>query len=169
MTPHDWIVREATMDDADALWRFVGTIAAERLPTLTLRDEPPSIDKVTASLTSLIAAPNSVQLIAVSNREVIGGLDFGGHRKPQFAHGGELGMSVMASLRNRGIGSALLNTLIAWAPTHGVSRLELRVFANNLDAIRLYERFGFVREGLRRGALRLGTAFIDIIEMAKQL
>jgi RimJ/RimL family protein N-acetyltransferase len=36
--------------------------------------------------------------------------------------------------------------LFVWAPAHRVSRLELRVFANNPGAIRLYERVGFVQE-----------------------
>jgi RimJ/RimL family protein N-acetyltransferase len=169
MPNHDWIIREATAADADAIWRYLGALAAERLPTLTLRDVPPTLEKVTASLLELTASPNSVHLLATQGDDLIGGLDFSGYRKPQLAHGGELGMSVAKSYRNQGIGSALLRALFAWAPERGVSRLELGVFSNNPDAIRLYERQGFEREGVRRNALRLGSGFIDIIAMAKQL
>lgn len=169
MSRENWIIREATAADADALWRYLGALALERLPTLTLRDAPPTLEKVTASLSELIVAPNSVHLLATLGGEVIGGLDFTGYRKPQLAHGGEFGMSVAKPYRNQGIGSALLRALFAWAPEHGVLRIELGAFANNPDAIRLYERHGFQREGLRRNALRLGAGFIDIIGMAKQL
>jgi RimJ/RimL family protein N-acetyltransferase len=157
------------VSDGASLWRFQGALVGERLPTLTLRDKPPTLERITESIVEQTAAPNSVLFVAARGGDIIGSLDFAGHRKPQLAHGGEFGMAVAKPVRNQGIGTALLGALVSWAPEHGVARLELRVFANNPDAIRLYERHGFEREGRRRNALRLGPGFIDIIEMAKEL
>ena len=50
-----------------------------------------------------------------------------------------------------------------------VSKLELHVFPWNEPAIRLYEQFGFEREGLRRKHYRRGNEFVDAILMALQL
>ena len=48
-----------------------------------------------------------------------------------------------------------------------LTRLELEVYSDNEPAIRLYERFGFEREGvLRQHAFRAGQ-YVDSIMMAR--
>lgn len=53
-------------------------------------------------------------------------------------------MAVLASHRGRGLGAALLRTLIDAAGAHGHERVEL---AAQLHAIGFYERFGFAAHG----------------------
>ena len=49
----------------------------------------------------------------------------------------------------------------------GIKRLELTVFADNVPAIRLYEKFGFEHEGVMRAfAFRAGS-YHDAIGMAR--
>lgn len=49
----------------------------------------------------------------------------------------------------KGIGTALLQEIVDAADNWlGFRRLELAVFADNAPAIRLYEKFGFEREGI---------------------
>ena len=48
----------------------------------------------------------------------------------------------------------------------GRDKLELHVFPHNEPAIALYEGFGFVKEGYRRGHYRRGGELIDAILMA---
>lgn len=47
-----------------------------------------------------------------------------------------------------------------------VNRVELEVFAFNPRAIRVYERIGFRREGVRRQALRWDDAYVDAVVMS---
>lgn len=56
----------------------------------------------------------------------------------------ELGIGVDPRLRGSGIGTALLAALIDQATGLGIGRLSLSVEGDN-PALRLYERFGFVR------------------------
>ena len=58
---------------------------------------------------------------------------------------------------------------VTWARVAGVTKLELHVFPWNEPAIRLYEQFGFQREGLRRRHYRRGDELVDAILMAKHV
>ncbi len=58
---------------------------------------------------------------------------------------------IVANPPQRGIGSALLRWAMHCAfERHGAHRLWLEVFADNLAAIRLYEKAGMTREGIWR-------------------
>lgn len=48
----------------------------------------------------------------------------------------------------------------------GLTRIELTVRADNLNAKALYERFGFIHEGLQRRASRVGGVCHDAPAMA---
>ena len=107
--------------------------------------------------------------VAVDGDRVVGRLSLARDPHPASAHVADLGLMVAASHRRRGIGRTLLDTAVKWARMAGVRKLELHVFPWNLPAIRLYEGFGFEREGLRRGHyLRDGDA-VDAILMAYHL
>jgi RimJ/RimL family protein N-acetyltransferase len=73
---------------------------------------------------------------------------------------------VAASHRRQGIGRALLERTVEWARASGIRKLELHVFAYNAPAIALYESFGFVQEGYRRGHYRRDGEYLDAILMA---
>ena len=76
---------------------------------------------------------------------------------------------VASTHRRLGIGTALLEQAATWARDAGVLKLELHVFPWNEPAIRLYEEFGFEREGLRKAHYRRGDEFVDAILMAYRL
>lgn len=61
---------------------------------------------------------------------------------------------VAGAFRRQGIGAALLSAVIGWSKERGAERVELEVRIGNRAAIALYERAGFVSEGLRRGYYR---------------
>ena len=60
-------------------------------------------------------------------------------------------IGVDAGRRHEGIGTALLTDLLTDAQRRGCRHVDLEVRDGNSDAIRLYERHGFRRIGLRRG------------------
>ncbi len=60
-------------------------------------------------------------------------------------------MAVATSHQRQGIGAVLLEELLAEATRRRQPRVLLEVRADNPPAQRLYERYGFTRQGIRRG------------------
>ncbi len=58
-------------------------------------------------------------------------------------------VAVDPEARRKGIGAALMSTLVAFAKEHTLAFLTLEVREGNNAAIRLYEQFGFLRCGVR--------------------
>ena len=104
--------------------------------------------------------------VAVDGEQIVGRLSVARDPHPASPHVADLGLFVAASHRRRGVGRLLLETAVAWARGVGIRKLELHVFPWNVPAIRLYEDFGFVREGLRRGHYLRDGADVDALLMA---
>jgi putative acetyltransferase len=77
-------------------------------------------------------------------------------------------MGVHDDWQGKGVGSALLAACIDLADNWlNITRLYLEVYTDNEPAIRLYEKFGFEREGtLRKDAFRNGQ-YVDSYIMAR--
>jgi len=60
-------------------------------------------------------------------------------------------LAVHPELRRRGIARALLWHLVERVRSRGIKKIFLEVRENNKPAIRLYEKFGFKKVGIRRG------------------
>jgi putative acetyltransferase len=83
-------------------------------------------------------------------------------------HVAAFGIGVADDVRRQGIGGALTEAVIDAADNWlDIKRIELTVFHDNEEAIRLYEKHGFVREGAMRSyAFREGS-YVDVIAMAR--
>jgi ribosomal protein S18 acetylase RimI-like enzyme len=107
-----------------------------------------------------------IRLIALDESKVVGWCHIRPDRWEGFTHAGWLGMGVLKEYRGQGIGSALLYQSLEEARNRGLERVELSVFASNLTAIRLYEKFKFEVEGRKKKARKLDGGYDDIIVMA---
>ena len=58
---------------------------------------------------------------------------------------------VRPSARRRRVGARLLEALLDRMKAKGVTTIHLEVRESNTAAIALYEKYGFIRDGLRRG------------------
>jgi RimJ/RimL family protein N-acetyltransferase len=78
-------------------------------------------------------------------------------------------IEVAPAWRRQGIATRLLVEIEAWARMQGLHRLELTVLAENLPALKLYEKCGFAAEGRKKASRRVNHLFYDEIIMAKLL
>ena len=69
--------------------------------------------------------------------------------------------------RGRGVGTAAARLMLRYCfEEEGLHRVYLRAFADNLQAIRSYEKAGFVREGLLKDDVCIRGQYRDILWMA---
>jgi len=111
----------------------------------------------------------SVTFGAFRGTELVGtaGLVLSERQKEQHK-GTMVGMYVRADARNAGVGRRLVETVIAYAKGR-VEQVQLAVVSENIAALRLYERFGFVQYGFEKKALKQAGRYYDEIRMAKDL
>ena len=57
---------------------------------------------------------------------------------------GEIGMSVLKNYQGKGIGSKLTSYIIDFARSNNCKKIKLAVWENNIKAINLYKKFGFI-------------------------
>jgi len=163
------IIRRATPDDAEKLAIYMASIHAESPDTIFKRSNVPTADDALHLIQLLSLKESSLLLIAESENHIIGMLDFGVFKELQRSHSGQFGMSVLKEFRGKGIGRKLIQILLNELESTPVFRVELQVFSNNLNAIKLYESLGFEHEGRKRNAVRVGEEYCDILLMAKFL
>ena len=103
--------------------------------------------------------------VAVHGDEVLGWCDVGLFDREGFTHRGHLGMGVHPDYRGEGIGSRLLLSTLDRSREIELERVDLNVFASNVGAIHLYEKFGFEVEGRKRRGRKLDGVYDDMIDM----
>lgn len=112
---------------------------------------------------------DGVWLVAEVDGTVCSSLGAERGKRPRERHVAEFGITVGAAHRGNGVGRAMLETLEVWAREFGVERIQLRVFDTNARARALYERMGYVEEGVERLAVKFPDEYIDAVRMAKLL
>ena len=114
---------------------------------------------------------NEIELIASVGGTIVGtaGIEAAG-RQYKVRHRAELGVSVARDYWGLGIGRALTEACIESAKAAGYIQLELAVVSENLRAITLYKKLGFVEYGRNPKGFRSRlSGFQEIIYMRLEL
>jgi putative acetyltransferase len=165
-------VREATPSDAGLLLAHLKALAAEPGINVPLAPDEvtTTLEQEKALLASIAESDTAIMLVAEENGLLVGELSLKAiSTRRAVRHVATLGMSVRAEWRGKGAGTALITDALTWAPTAGITRVELYVYARNAPAIALYEKHGFAIEGRRRNFIREGDTYLDDLVMAKLL
>jgi len=111
---------------------------------------------------------SAVSLGAQMNDHIIGMVSLGRSANPRLAHVAGLGIVVRDEYTGRGIGTALMAAILDLADNWlNVHRVELDVNVDNDGAVRLYEKFGFGREGIKRDLVFRAGRYVDCYGMAR--
>ena len=165
----DLVVRRAEPRDADALVALGRDVGAEPEGWLITTGGWRTAGEERRYLKAIRRWEHAAVFVAEADGQVVGRLSVSRDQHPASRHVADLGLMVAAERRGQGIGRGLLEAAVDWARAAGVTKLELHVFPWNEPALRLYERFGFEREGVRRGHYRRAGEEVDAILMAYRL
>jgi RimJ/RimL family protein N-acetyltransferase len=158
------VIRRAILADAPAMVRFVETLRAEKLDTIS-QQPAPTLAEEKDFIKKAEKRERAFFLLALSGVEVVGLLDLWAGERVYNRHAAKFGVSVANGWRGRGVGRKLVQAAIAETKKwEGFCRLELEVAPWNAVAIHLYEAMGFTIEGRRLKALNLrGTPEDDFL------
>ena len=160
-----WTLRPGRPTDGRALARLFADVRKEGRWLITT---PGSISEPSEAfwISELIRANEHLALVAEADGEAIGNVLVSVDRGVATEHIGVLSITIAEGWRDVGIGSELVAAAQRWARERGLRKITLGVFPDNERAIAVYEKRGFVREGLRRQQFRSGEIYRDEVLMA---
>ena len=161
-----YIVRPALPADAGALVELGRAVSSEPEAWLITEGDWRNVGEERRYLRAVKRSPHAAVYVAENEEGIVGRLSVARDSHPASHHVADLGLMVAAGHRRRGIGKSLLEQAVEWARESQIEKIELHVFPHNGPAIKLYEQFGFEREGLRRGHFRRGGRAVDAVLMA---
>jgi len=154
-------VQESHIEEVNAI---VGKVARER-EYLTFFDAFP-MESTREFIMGNIANGNP-NFVAMMGNKIIGWCDITQNTsRPVNRHSGTMGMGILAPYRGIGIGRKLLAAAINAAKQKGILRIELTVRETNHIARALYEKMGFVLEGILRKEWHANGKYYDTHVMA---
>ena len=157
------ILREPLESDAKEMIDYLNTVGGERDNLLfgkgefrlTLEQEMEYIKKVGND-------PNMRMILGFINNSIVSIAEIRSLSRKRIAHNSEIAISVKKDYWGNGIGSAVMEELIRFAKEHKeIKNISLGVKASNRNAIRLYEKFGFVKVGVHKDYFYINENYDD--------
>ena len=158
--------RGAEPRDAPALVALAEAVVREEGQWILATESWRSVSEERRYLKNVQRHPDAAVFVAEDDGIVVGRLSLSRDPHPASRHVADLGLMVAADRRRQGIGRMLLDQAVAWARLSGIRKIELHVFPWNEPALRLYESYGFEREGYRKGHYERDGEYVDAILMA---
>ncbi|HZP56249.1 MAG TPA: GNAT family protein [Dehalococcoidia bacterium] len=147
------ILRAWEREDVQARWEAEQSIDSELLQRLRDWYEPPrSLAQRESEYESEVSEPDAttISLVVVADGRAIGDVNL--FQIETRNRNALIGIGIWRPQDcDRGYGTDAMRTMLRWAFGHlNLHRVELSVDAENARAIHVYEKLGFVREGMRR-------------------
>ena len=140
-------IKKATPSDAAMLLEYLKQVGGES-DNLTFGSEgmPFSVEAEAEFISSMENSIDNIMLLAKSDDKIVGCASL--NRLPRrMKHRGDFAISVAKDYWNKGMGSQLLNNIIAFAKENKFEIIDLQVRSDNKSAIYLYEKYGFKKIG----------------------
>lgn len=110
---------------------------------------------------------NNLFLVVTYKENIVGFLSIQRGEYRRIRHTGYLVVGIREKYRGMGIGNALFSKIDTWAMENNITRLELTVICSNTIAKHLYEKNGFIVEGIKKKAMIIDDKYVDVFSMAK--
>ncbi|MBM7841301.1 ribosomal-protein-alanine N-acetyltransferase [Alkalihalobacillus xiaoxiensis] len=163
-------IRTVEKKDAEAFYQFQVKLDQEAEYMLYEPNERiTTVRQIKKTIKDIKKMETSTIFIAEEGNRIIGYVGIYGSSLRRVKHVGYISIGIIEAYCNKGIGYQLLTSSIQFAEETELKRLELSVIEENKRAIHLYQKCGFVLEGVRKKAVRINKQWHDEFYMAKIL
>ena len=158
----DLVISEADISDAHSIVHFLNTAGGESdFLTFGLNDFPVSVEEEKAIIIECQDQKHCLMLIGKINGDVVSQLFLERSSMARLAHIGTLGITVAKKHWRKSIGKQMLLAAVDWAKSNRITKLQLYVRTDNIGAIDLYKKLGFVIEGTIMRAVKIENHYFD--------
>ena len=160
-------IRDAQVEDAVKLAAAEREIA--KIPgRLASRPHELKDEAFQEKIIALSKSETGKYIVIESNGAIVGHGLLDPFKLEVTAHAVDLTIAIHEGHQGKGLGKALLSHLIDWAKSNPrIEKIMLHVRSSNESAISLYEKMGFIVEGVRVKQIKLGpNSYLDNIAMA---
>lgn len=162
------IIRGIRVTDAQAVIEYMKEVNTETKNLTMNPDEfTTTLEQEQQYITRMLESENSFSYTVWYKGKLIGLCGIYGSKFRRLKHKVNLGISILQQYNNLGLGTQLMKLLGEKAKELGVTKMELEVRADNPNAIKVYERTGFVVEGLRKNGFYVDNKYVDLVQMGR--
>ena len=118
---------------------------------------------------NLQGSKDNCMIVIKHDGVIIGDAGFSSKNLDRVKHRVSFGISVLEKYHSLGIGTLLTNAIIERAMKLGKTKIDLEVRKDNINAIKLYAKFGFMIEGEIERGFYVDGKYVNLIIMGKTL
>ena len=161
------ILRKPIVEDAEGMIQYLNIVGGESDNLLFGRDEfHLTVEQEIEHIKNISSDANTLMVLGIINNNIVSMAQISSANRKRIAHNSEMSISVKKEYWANGIGSAVMSEIIRFAKESStIKNISLGVKVSNKNAIRMYEKFGFVKIGLHKDFFNINGNFDDEILM----
>lgn len=161
------ILRSPIKKDAQAMIDYLNIIGGESdFITFGKNEFSMSVEAEQDYIERINSMNNSKNILIIIENEIVGIASITSVQKERMKHNGTLGISIRKKYWGIGLGSEIMNYLIDWAKSNKITKkINLLVREDNIRGVKLYEKFGFEKEGLLKKDMCINDIYYNTIAM----
>lgn len=164
------IYRNLRIDEAQDFWNLMNQLDNETKYMLyepgERKEKASDISRIENLISESLQGDNFL-LVSEDRNQLVGYIAAEKGSLNRISHTAYIVVGILKDYTNKGIGTEFFKQLDLWAIDKKVSRLELTVICENEIAKHLYEKSGFVVEGIKCKSIMMEGKFLDEFYMAK--
>lgn len=161
------ILRSPIKEDAQAMIDYLNIIGGESdFITFGKNEFSMSVEAEQDYIERVNSMNNSKNVLIIIENEIVGIASITSVQKERMKHNGTLGISLRKKYWGIGLGSDIMAYLIEWAKSNKITKkINLLVREDNIRGVKLYEKFGFEKEGLLKKDICVNGIYYNTIAM----
>ena len=160
-------IRKIQIEDADNYLDMLLNLDKETKFMMFEPGERPSDINIVKNIIEKSVNGDDLILVATDEENIVGFLSLERGEYKRIRHTGHVVVGIREKYRGMGIGSELFSKMDTWAIENKITRLELSVICSNTISKHLYEKNGFIVEGIKKNAMIIDDKYVDVFSMAK--